>query len=280
MAPETAIAVVIATRNAALTLDACLRSVLEQRGADYQVVVVDGASTDGTVALLERYGPWLSYWWSEPDQGLYDAWNKAIACATAEWILFIGADDRLHGDDALARMAPALSASRERHRVVYGLLDLLGPSGQVVTTIGLPWSDAKAGLREGIMLPHPATFHHRSLFDIHGPFDIRYRIAGDYEFLLRELLNHDALFVPERVTDMASGGMSDRAENDGLRVREKWRARYAHGLTNTPEWRSPEVIRAMVYSWLVRRLGRGAAERVRHAYRRIRDVTPARPWAR
>ena len=264
------IGVVIAVMNGARTLDACLRSVLGQDYPNVETIVIDGGSTDGTIAIVEQHASRLAHWESGPDRGVYDAWNKALDHVMAEWILFLGSDDRLHGTGALAGIAPSLGQAGGSPRVVYGLLDLIDRSGAVIATLGEPWEGARQALRNGTMLPHPATFHHRSLFELHGRFDDRYKIAGDYEFLLRELLDHDALFVPHTVTDMAAGGMSARPETDGRRAWEKWRARHVHGLTPKPEWRSPAVLRSVAYSWLVRRFGHSTAERARLAYQRLR----------
>src|SRR4029078_8804022 len=109
------------------------------------------------------------------------------------------------------------------------------------------------------------------LFVERGPFDERFQIAGDYELLLRELLDHSALGVPAIVVaDVAAGGVSDRPEFDGTRVREKHRARRMHGLTDVPEWRSPEVLKAVARGWIARTLGRRSLGRLRHASRLIR----------
>lgn len=269
---QPTIGVVIAVRNAVGTLDACLRSVFDQRYPNVETIVIDGGSTDGTLAIVEQHAPGLAYWESARDRGVYHAWNKALDQVRADWILFLGSDDRLHGPEAFSRIAASLREAEGRYRVVYGRLNLIDRSGAVAMTLGEPWSDAEPAFRSGTMLPHPATFHHRTLFERYGRFDDRYKIAGDYEFLLRELLAHVPLFVPHLITDVAAGGISDRPETDGRREREKRRALHAHGLTSSPEWRSSKVIRAMVFSWLARQFGRRAAEAARRGYRRLRGT--------
>jgi hypothetical protein len=124
-------------------------------------------------------------------------------------------------------------------------------------------------LRETIPFAHGATFHRRTLFDQHGPFDERYRIAGDYELLLRELTRRHPLFIPRVVVRIAPGGISSSAVHDGRRVWEKHRARRQHGLTRIPEWASPTVIRVVIRSWLVRRFGQESTDRLRSVYRRL-----------
>lgn len=89
------LSVITVTFNAAATLEACIESVLALKGEDVEFVVIDGASKDGTVALLERYGKMIDVVVSEPDKGIYDAMNKGLDRATGEYVLFLGADDVL-----------------------------------------------------------------------------------------------------------------------------------------------------------------------------------------
>jgi glycosyltransferase involved in cell wall biosynthesis len=266
------ISVVVAVRNGARTLQRCLDSVFEQRLSGVELVVMDGGSTDGTQAIIERNASRIAYWASGRDGGVYDAWNKALPHTRGDWICFLGSDDRFSGPDVLSRIDEALTEARDRYRVAYAALNIVDARGTTVGAEGRPWEEIREEFRTGMVLPHPATFHHRSLFAQHGGFDERFKIAGDYELLLRELLDRDPLFVPNLVVvDMAAGGISDRPESDGTRAREKHRARHMHGLTSVPEWRAPEVIRAVVRAWLARTFGRRAANSMRDAYRAVRS---------
>lgn len=261
---------VIAVRNGTRTLQRCLDSVFEQRFGRVEVLVMDGGSTDGTQGIIERNASRIQYWESERDRGIYHAWNKALEHVRAEWVCFLGSDDRFHDADVLGRVADALGKAGD-HRVVYGAVNILDESGAVCATVGDPWDEVRDSFRKGMVFDHGSTFHRRSLFDERGGFDHQFRIAGDYELLLRELLDHDPLFVPNLVVvDVAAGGVSDRPESDGTRAREKHRARRMHGLTSVPEWRSYEVIRAVVRAWLARTFGRRTANAVRDTYRAVR----------
>jgi glycosyltransferase involved in cell wall biosynthesis len=251
MAPTTAIVtgaagpritVITAVRNGSATLQRALDSVFEQTHDRVELVVMDGASTDGTQAILERNAARIRYWESAPDRGIYHAWNKALAHATGDWICFLGADDRLHSPEVLADVAAALAADEGRHRVAFGDLDKYRPDGSVSHRTGRRWGKKRRqAFRRGVMIPHPSTFHHRSLFEEHGPFDERFVIAGDFEFLLRELLRHDPLHIPVTVADMSPGGLSDRPSTRPLLLREVYRARYMHGITKEPPWRSKRL---------------------------------------
>jgi len=264
------ISVVIAVLNGARTLQRALDSVFEQTYANVELVVIDGASTDGTAPILERNAARIAYWESEPDRGIFHAWNKALDHVTGDWICFLGSDDRYHSPIVMANVAAALAKDGGRHRIAHGTIDWIREDGSVDRSMGVPWDEARRmRFRHGVMIPHPATFHHRTLFELHGRFDERFRIAGDYEFLLRELLDHDPLFIPELVVDMAVGGISDRPSSRSTVIREAYRARYMHGLETVPAWRSGPLIRKRVRLWATRRLGRNAVQRLEDIYRFI-----------
>ncbi|MGE0644217.1 MAG: glycosyltransferase family 2 protein [Nitrospira sp.] len=194
------ISVIVATRNVAVTLDHCIQSVLGQTYLHKELIVIDGVSLDGTVDVLRRNSEHISYWISEPDRGIYHAWNKGLAKATGEWICFLGADDHLWDEHVLTRMAGALANLPPDIRVVYGQIMLLNKSGERLYAIGEPWERLKLQFLKSMCIPHPGLMHRRSLFEQHGGFDESFRIAGDYELLLRELKTSDAVFVPELVT--------------------------------------------------------------------------------
>lgn len=246
----------------------CLDSIIEQDYKRVQIIVMDGASTDGTQRILERNKEHIDYWESEPDRGVHHAWNKALDHAAGDWVCFLGADDRLKAPDVLSQMARALSGASPHHTVVYAAVHVVDDRGAVVQVSGEPWPAVRDRFRMEMAIPHQGTMHHRSLFERHGRFDERYRICGDYEFLLRELRDREALFVPDLVlVEMATGGLSNDPENASTMVREFHRARYTHGLEAVPEWRSPRVIRAVVRGWLARTFGRRVANAVRDLYR-------------
>ena len=253
------ITVIIAVRNGAKTLQRALDSILEQTYDDVELVVMDGASTDGTQAILERNTARIAFWRSEPDGGIYQAWNKALAHATGDWICFLGADDRYHAPTTMARVAPVLADDAGRHRVAYGLLEVVDGDGSMITTKGFPWDDRRRRrFRRGKMIRAPATFHHRTLFEDNGQFDERFKIVGDYELLLRELLDHDPLFLEEVIVDMGIGGISNNPRYYSTLLRERHQAQYMHGLVPTPPWRSRRLLRQLASIWIA---GRVAAAR-------------------
>ena len=229
------VSVIVAVKNGRATLQRCLDSVAAQDIGSKEVIVIDSVSTDGTRELLERNvgARKVDRYLSEPDRGVYDAWNKGLALSTGEWICFLGCDDAFHDSSALRHLAAA-GARGSGARLVYGRVNRLTPSGVVVETIGRDWERARADFLAGVNIPHPGALHHRSLFEERGKFDAGYRIAGDYELLLRELPQRPPLFVDRIVVDMSLGGISSRPDSIRKALLEIAKARAANGLGTAP----------------------------------------------
>lgn len=267
MAAAPLISIIIATLNAARVLPRCLESLRAQSFRDFEVIVIDGASTDGTADILNRGGDVVSAWRSAPDAGITSAWNSALPLARGEWICFLGADDWLWDGDALARLAPHLRAAAPHCRVVYGQVRQIDDAGRLIEQLGEPWERFKGRFRSRDALPHPGLMHRRSLFESHGRFDERFRLAADYEFLLRELATGDALFVPAVVAGVGWGGSTTRPENFVLGLREVEMALRMHGL-RPPRLRwAYRMLLARAHAALHALLGERTARRLADLYR-------------
>jgi glycosyltransferase involved in cell wall biosynthesis len=229
------VSVIIAVKNGRATLQRCLDGIAAQDVAAKEVIVVDSVSTDGTLDLLRRNAAdgKVQRYVSEPDSGVYDAWNKGLALASGDWICFLGCDDVYHDAGALRSLVEA-AARDGSARVVYGRINRLTPSGHVVETIGQDWRQTRPRFLAGTNIPHPGALHHRSLFEERGKFDATYRIAGDYDLLLRELPSRAPIFVDRVVVDMNLGGISSRPDSIRRALHEIARARAANGLNATP----------------------------------------------
>ena len=205
MNQDKSISIVISVLNSAETLEQCLLSVYEQTYPHKEVIVIDGGSNDGTVDIINSNSSWLSYWISEPDTGIYNAWNKALQRATGDWICFIGGDDRWFSPASLSELAAL--ASYPDVNFVSGKLCIVDNQENVVRSVGREWNFRKMGsfMRVG----HPCALHHRSLFERHGFFDESYKIAGDYAFLLRVGRNIRANFLQKNVVCMRNTGLSN-----------------------------------------------------------------------
>lgn len=230
------ISIVIATYNSKATLQQCIDSVARQTYPHKELIVIDGGSKDGTVDLLEANGQKISWWISEPDRGIYNAWNKAVVRAKGEWICFLGADDYFWDEHVLTRMAARLEKLSPSIRVAHGKIMLLNKDGEILYPVGEPWESLKQRFQTSMCLPHPGMMHRRSLFEQHGTFDESFHLAGDYEILLRELKNGDAAFISDLVVaGVRQGGISSNPVSSLLVLRETRRAQRMHG-QRFPSW--------------------------------------------
>jgi len=223
------VSVIVAVFNRAATLQQCIDSVAQQSYPYKELIVIDGGSTDGSVELLRRNQEKISYWVSESDQGIYDAWNKGLAHAKGEWIWFLGADDYFWDTQVLERVAAVLEKLPSDIRVAYGQIMLVNKEGVSLFAVGEPWEKVKQHFKQKMCIPHPGTMHRRSLFERHGRFDTSFRIAGDYELLLRELKTADAFFIPDITVAMRQGGLSTNPESNFKMLCEVGRALRLHG---------------------------------------------------
>jgi putative colanic acid biosynthesis glycosyltransferase len=235
------ISVVVVCRNPGSRLRDALESVLLHEEAEVETVVIDGASSDGTREWLETQRPWLSTLVSEPDSGVYDAMNKGVAAARGEWVLFLGADDRLL-TGALSHISPLLQQSEAG--VVVG--EASYDDGR-----SYPLADTRTAVRRNFV-HHQAAFYRRSLFTAHGRFDAGLRIMADYEFNLR-LLQAGVVFqsAPVHMAACTSGGLSDAGGWTGYR--EEIAVRHRH----FPAWQCWLWDLAAVARWLRKKLLRG-----------------------
>ena len=206
------ISVVTAVYNRQQTVGEAIDSVLSQSYSGVELIVIDGASTDGTLAVLETYRPRFDVLLSEPDQGIYDALNKGIELATGDVVGFLHADDIFENSEVLAKIAAAFQdASID---AVYGDLVYVRHDdiGQVIRYWKSGCYDDDA-LSRGWMPPHPTFYVRRSVYERLGGFDTRYRIAADYDTILRFLAvgKIRATYIPEVLVRMRAGGISNRS---------------------------------------------------------------------
>ncbi|OWK27836.1 glycosyltransferase family 2 protein [Sphingomonas dokdonensis] len=227
------ITVVTVCYNAAQTIADTLQSVAAQRGVEVEHVVIDGGSTDDTLAIVSRF-PHVATVVSEPDKGIYDAMNKGLARATGDVIGFLNADDWFCRDDALQLVATHLADAE----AVVGDLVIVDTDNtkrvrRFYSSRGFrPWM-----LRMGHMPPHPTLYVRREVFDELGGFDASYRIAGDFDFTVRLLLQRRATRwrrVPHTLVAFRNGGASTRNLSAKVRMnREILHSLRAKGLSLT-----------------------------------------------
>jgi glycosyltransferase involved in cell wall biosynthesis len=217
------ITVITAVVNGAQTLEQSILSVINQSYDNLEYIIIDGASGDGTLDIIRRYEQAIDYWVSEPDEGIYDAWNKGIRLARGDWVAFLGADDN-YLPGAINAYAKTIAGSRDRGLEYISSRVNLTQGTQVIRTVGDRWK--WKSLRRYMNVAHVGSLHSRALFERYGLFDTSYKIGGDYEFLLRPKSGLRAAFMNSITVNMGIAGASN---SNLLGFREKERAKVTTG---------------------------------------------------
>lgn len=212
------VSIITAVYNARETVGDAIESILAQGYPDIETIVIDGASTDGTLSVLKGYGERLGVLISEPDGGIYAALNKGISHASGDVIGFLHADDMLASEHSVTRIADAFSDPSVE--AVYG--DLVYVDKRECRKVIRYWHAgeySRSKLTTGWMPPHPTLYVRRSVYERMGGFDVSFRIAADYDCMLRFLWRGGITcrYVPEVLVRMRVGGASNRSIGNMLR---------------------------------------------------------------
>ncbi|HOG10874.1 MAG TPA: glycosyltransferase family 2 protein [Smithella sp.] len=200
------ISIITAVLNRRDTLSSCIESVMGQDYPDVEHILIDGGSTDGTLEVIRSYQDKISRWISEPDSGLYDAMNKGIRLATGDVIGILNSDDYYTDRSALSTVAECL---KKKVDSCYGDIDYVDDCSD-----GNPVRAWHAGeyhrnrFKWGWMPPHPTFFARRALYEKYGLFNLDFKLAADYELMLRFLYKHhvSATYIPKCLVTMRTGG--------------------------------------------------------------------------
>lgn len=201
------ISIIIATYNAARTLRKCLDSIVPQLTDEIELIIIDGASKDETNRIVDSYGKKVSVHISEPDKGIYDAWNKGIKVSHGKWIGFIGSDDVMNFG-ALAKFLTIINDTPniETYDYICAYNQFIDDNDKILRRIGENPTWDK--LRRGNCAAHVASLHNRILFETIGLFNTSFKISADYELLVRKKEKFRPLFFEEYIMKMKVGGMS------------------------------------------------------------------------
>lgn len=230
------ISVITAVYNGERYLEQTIKSVINQTYPNLEYIIIDGGSTDGTNNIIQRYKDKIAYSISEKDNGVYDAWNKGVKAARGTWIVFLGADDYFLNLEVCNDMIPYFGqAAKNNIRYIYGKISLRSASNKQIAMLGKPWDESRKDLFQYMSLPHCASFHSYLLFKENGLFNTQFKIAGDYEFLLREFTqnNRNALFCDKELAGMRIGGLSANIKLKLRLARENILARKLNNLPPT-----------------------------------------------
>lgn len=182
MPMKTKISIITAVYNGGQKLQLLINSISLQEKGYHEFIIIDGGSKDDTLKIIKQNKHVITKWISEPDKGIYDAWNKGLKLASGEWIMFLGCDDILV-PDALQQYDTFLSKVDIPTDYISSRVKMVDSSMNFIRIKGWEWEWPRF-LTE-MTVAHPGSLHAHSLFTKYGPYDTSYKIVGDYEFLLR-----------------------------------------------------------------------------------------------
>lgn len=217
--------IITITYNAEATIEPTLRSIAEQTCKLYEHLVIDGASTDNTLLLVNRADNKLTTIVSEPDRGLYDAMNKGLARAQGDYVIFLNAGDSFHSPDTLQLIADA-AMDHDYPGIIYGQTDIVDADRRRIGPRHLTAPEVLEfkSMANGMVVCHQAFVALRKITE---PFDLRYRFSADYEWCLRCLKKSKRnQYIDAVLIDYLNEGVTTRNHRKSLIERFKIMCRY------------------------------------------------------
>lgn len=223
--------VITVTYNAEKVLEDTIQSVITQTYHHVEYIIVDGASKDGTLAIIDKYRNRISHVVSEPDRGLYDAMNKGIALATGDYLCFLNAGDSFHEDDTLQRMVHSISGN-ELPDVLYGETALVDAQRHFLRMrrLSAPKVLTWESFKQGMLVCHQAFFPRHTLVE---PYDLKYRFSSDFDWCIRIMKKAHTLHNTHlTLIDYLEEGMTTQNRKASLKERFRIMAKH-YGLPGT-----------------------------------------------
>ena len=208
------LSIITINRNNAAGLEKTMHSVAAQIGGDFEYVVIDGASTDGSVEVIRSFEASLGErlkWISEPDKGIYNAMNKGIGKASGEYLQFLNSGDSLVSDDITMRMTEALK-SKEYPPILYGNMLKDMSDGKMLRDKGFAGKSISfLGFYTG-SLNHPSSYIRKTLFEKYGSYDESLKIVSDWKWFLQAIIlgGEKPVYVDMDVTLFDMNGISEK----------------------------------------------------------------------
>ncbi len=197
--------------NNEITIEETILSVLSQTYSPIEYIIIDGKSSDNTLSIINKYKDKVTAIISEPDKGIYDAMNKGIDMATGDLIGILNSDDIFIDNQILSKIVHEFKT--RNIDALYGNISYF--STEKPGIIARYWQSKpyySTFFDDGNVPPHPALFVKKSIYEAIGKYKIHYKIAADYEFMLRMLKIHDfkSYFLDETIVKMRLGGVSNK----------------------------------------------------------------------
>ena len=224
------VSIIVSVFNNKNTIATAINSIISQDYDDIECIVVDAGSIDGTIEIIKGFADRINTFISEPDKGIYDGLNKGILLATGDIIAFLHSDDVYENETVISDVVAIFNDDIQG---VYG--DLVYTNKADMRKVFRYWKSCDFSvslLRIGWMPPHPTLFLRRKVYQKYDTFDISFKIAGDYDFMLRILKDNIAVkYLPQVLYRMRVGGKSNRSIKSILfKSKEDLRAMRKNGI--------------------------------------------------
>lgn len=242
--PSPKFSIITVTYNAGEVIEDTIRSVIAQTYHHVEYIIVDGASKDNTLAIIDRYREKIQTVVSEPDKGLYDAMNKAMGLATGDYLCFLNAGDCFHEDDTLQQMVHTINGE-ELPDVVYGETAIVDKDGHFLhmRRLSAPERLTWKSFKQGMLVCHQAFFAKRSLVE---PYDLSYRFSADFDWCIRIMKKARSLHNTHlTVIDYLDEGMTTQNRKASLKERFRIMAKH-YGMVSTVAHHAWFVVRMVV----------------------------------
>ena len=197
--------------NSEKTIEASIKSLINQSYKDIEHIIIDGDSQDDTLNIVAKYKKHIKKIISEKDKGIYYALNKGISNANGDIIGFLHSDDRYYSSDIIEQVVD--NFKNDELDSVIGDLIIINPKNKKTIRYYRGSSRPSHFFSMGIMPPHPTVFLKKTVYDKFGNFNIKYKIASDYELLFRFIVKNEIKYryIPKIFISMNAGGLSTKS---------------------------------------------------------------------
>tara|TARA_B100001093_G_scaffold516799_1_gene596443 strand:- start:82 stop:813 length:732 start_codon:yes stop_codon:yes gene_type:complete len=209
------ISIITISYNSALTIGETLNSIKNQIQNNIEHIIIDGNSTDNTLKICNQF-PHISKIISEPDKGVYDAFNKGLRLATGDVVGFLNSDDIFYDNYSLQTIAASFD---DQIDCIFGNLDYINTEGKIARK----WRSKpyrKGDFSKGWMPAHPTFYCRKPIYDQLGGYDDSFDIAGDFELMLRflEKNNIRSKYIDKTLVKMMEGGLSNNGISSKIKI--------------------------------------------------------------
>lgn len=236
--------IITVTYNAGKVLEDTIQSIVAQTYKNIEYIIIDGASTDNTLQIIEKYKKHVQRIVSEPDKGLYDAMNKGMNLATGDYLCFLNAGDTFHEDDTLQRMVHSFPGN-ELPDILYGETAIVDANGHFLhmRRLSAPEQLHWKSFKQGMLVCHQAFFVRHTLLE---PYNLDYRFSADFDWCIRMMKKARTLHNTHlTLIDYLEEGMTTRNHKASLKERFRIMVKY-YGWLSTAAYHAWFVLRLVI----------------------------------